>query len=360
MQRTGWGKSAVYFVATALLRAARRGAHGHRLPAPRADAQPDRRRRPRGRARGDGELGEHRRLGRHVRRDRRGRGRRPAGEPGAAEQPRLPGPGAPPAHGEHGPAGGGRGALRLRLGARLPARLPAAARADRRAAAGDPGAGHHGDGERPGGPGRHRAAGRSTGEPLVLRGSLDRESLRLSRGAAADACAAAGLARRAPGGAAGGGHRLHAHDRRRGGGRGVPARARGPRRRPTPARPIRSSGWPRRRTCWRTGSRRWSPPARSGWVSTSRTSGSSCTSARRRRPWRTTSRSGAPAGRSNGPRWCCCPERRTATSGRTSPRSRSRRSRSCAGRWTCCRSARCRRRRSRPGWTCRGRAWRCC
>src|SRR4249920_1888546 len=42
VQRTGWGKSAVYFVATALLRAGGRGAHGHRLPAPRADAQPDR------------------------------------------------------------------------------------------------------------------------------------------------------------------------------------------------------------------------------------------------------------------------------------------------------------------------------
>ena len=202
--------------------------------------------------------------------------------------------------------------------------------------------------------------GLASGEPLVLRGSLDRESLRLSvvrlpTPAQRLGWLAAHLAE-----LPGAGHRLHAHDRRRGGGRGVPARARGSRRRPTPARPIRSSGWPRRRTCWRTGSRRWSPPARSGWVSTSRTSGSSCTSARRRRPSRTTSRSAGPGARSSGPRWCCCRARRTATSGPTSPRWPSRPSRSCAGRWRCCRSARCRRRRSRPGSTCRARAWRCC
>ena len=54
VQRTGWGKSAVYFVATALLRAAGRGPDGDRLAAAGADAQPDRRRR----------------AGRHPRRDR--------------------------------------------------------------------------------------------------------------------------------------------------------------------------------------------------------------------------------------------------------------------------------------------------
>ena len=154
-------------------------ADGHRLAAPRADAQPDRRRRPRRCARGHGELGEHRRLGGHLRRDRRRRGRRPAGEPGAAEQPGLPGPGAAPAHGGRGPAGGGRGALRVGLGPRLPAGLPAAARADRRAAAGIPVLATTATAN-------DRVVRDVTeqlgllGEPLVLRGSLDRESLRLS------------------------------------------------------------------------------------------------------------------------------------------------------------------------------------
>ena len=178
--------------------------------------------------RGHGELGQHRRVGGHLCGDRRRRGGRPAGQPGAAEQPRLPRPGAAPAHRERGSAGGGRGALRVGLGARLPARLPPAARADRRAAAGDPGAGHHGDGERPGGPRRHRAAGaRVRGAAGAARLAGPREPAAVGR-AAADARAAAGVARRAPGGAAGCRDRVHAHGRRRGRGRGVPARARVP------------------------------------------------------------------------------------------------------------------------------------
>ena len=44
VQRTGWGKSAVYFVATALLRERGRRADADRLAAAGADAQPDRRR----------------------------------------------------------------------------------------------------------------------------------------------------------------------------------------------------------------------------------------------------------------------------------------------------------------------------
>ena len=40
VQRTGWGKSAVYFVATTLLRARRRRSDADRLPAAGADAQP--------------------------------------------------------------------------------------------------------------------------------------------------------------------------------------------------------------------------------------------------------------------------------------------------------------------------------
>ena len=75
-----------------------------------------------------------------------------------------------------------RGALHLRLGARLPARLPAAAHAHLRAARRRARAGHHGHGERP----RHHRRGRparglrrSGDGALVLRGELDRESLRL-------------------------------------------------------------------------------------------------------------------------------------------------------------------------------------
>ena len=46
VQRTGWGKSAVYFIATALLRARAR-TDSHRVAPAGPDAQPDRRRRAR-------------------------------------------------------------------------------------------------------------------------------------------------------------------------------------------------------------------------------------------------------------------------------------------------------------------------
>ena len=59
-------------------------------------------------------------------------------------------------------------------------------------------------------------------------------------------------------------------------------------------RDRRAAGRPRR-TCWPTGSRRWSPPARSGMGFDKPTSASSSTSARRRRRSPTTSRSAAPA-----------------------------------------------------------------
>ncbi len=42
VQRTGWGKSAVYFVTSALLRARGAGPDAARLPAARSHAQPDR------------------------------------------------------------------------------------------------------------------------------------------------------------------------------------------------------------------------------------------------------------------------------------------------------------------------------
>ncbi len=44
VQRTGWGKSSVYFISTRILRDRGQGSDGDRLPAAGADAQPDRRR----------------------------------------------------------------------------------------------------------------------------------------------------------------------------------------------------------------------------------------------------------------------------------------------------------------------------
>ena len=227
VQRTGWGKSAVYFVTTALLRA--RGAGPTIIISPllalmrnqieaaaRAGLQ----------AR-DRELGQHRRLGRDLRGDRRRRRRRAAGQPGAAEQPRLPRPGPAQARRYRGDAGRGRGALHLRLGPRLPARLPAAPHRAGEPAARRAGARHHGHGQRPGHPRRGRAAGQrgrrrgagaarpaGPGEPVP------------GGGGAARGAAAARLAGRAPGRAAGLRHHLHAHRGRRPRDRGLPARPR--------------------------------------------------------------------------------------------------------------------------------------
>ena len=75
------------------------------------------------------------------------------------------------------------------------------------------------------------------GGPLVLRGSLDRESLRLSVVQLRTPAERLGWLAAQLDAAARRGHRLHAHDRRRRGGGGVPARARPPRSPPTPARP---------------------------------------------------------------------------------------------------------------------------
>ena len=144
-------------------------------------------------------------------------------------------------------------------------------------------------------------------ETLVLRGSLDRESLRLAVVRAAHGGAAPRLARRAARRAARRRHRLHAHGRGgRGGGR-VPARARVPGRVLHRQDRRRRSAWPPRATCWPTGSRRSWPPARWAWASTSPISGSSCTSGRRPPRWPTTSRSAAPAAPSSGPRCVLLP-----------------------------------------------------
>ena len=68
VQRTGWGKSAVYFLATALRREARRRPDADRLAAAGADAQPDRRRRADRDPRAHDQLDQPRRVGRGARR----------------------------------------------------------------------------------------------------------------------------------------------------------------------------------------------------------------------------------------------------------------------------------------------------
>ncbi len=177
VQRTGWGKSAVYFVATALLRA--RGAGPTVIVSPllalmrNQVAAAERA----GIARGHGQLEQRRRVGRGLRRGPGRRGRRAAGEPRAAQQPGLPRRGAPPARRHHRPARRRRGALHLRLGhdfrpdyrrirtllAELPGGTPVlatTATANARVVA--------------------DVAEQLSADTLVLRGGLDRESLHLS------------------------------------------------------------------------------------------------------------------------------------------------------------------------------------
>ena len=134
-----------------------RGTDGDRIATTRAHAQPDRGRPDSRHQRPDHQLGQHRGMGRGPRRDRSRHGRRAAGQPRAAEQPRLPRPHPPPARriGRH--AGHRRGALHLRLGARLPARLPPPALGGRRPHAGRAGARDHRDRQRQGHPRRRGA-----------------------------------------------------------------------------------------------------------------------------------------------------------------------------------------------------------
>ena len=163
VQRTGWGKSAVYFIATALLRA--RGAGPSVIVSPLLALM-------RNQIEAADRAGIHARTVNSANIDEwdeiyaevaDGRGRRAAGQPGAAEQPGLPRPRAAQADRRGRAAGGRRGALHLRLGARLPARLPAAAHAAGRLAAGRAGAGDHGHRERPG----HQRCGRAAGQPAA-------------------------------------------------------------------------------------------------------------------------------------------------------------------------------------------------
>ena len=229
VQRTGWGKSAVYFVATAAAARAQ-GAGPTVIVSPLLALMRN-------------QIAAAERAG--IRAvtinstniedwepiqdvDPRRRGRRPAGQPRAAQQPRLPRRGAAPAGRDLRAAGRRRGALHLRLGPRLPARLPADPHPARRPPRRHPGARHHRDRQRAGDRRRRRAD--SGTDVLVLRGSLDRESLRLGVVRLQDRPAAPGLAGRPPRRAARLRHRLLPDRRRHPGDRRLPALAR-PRRR---------------------------------------------------------------------------------------------------------------------------------
>ncbi|BCB81273.1 hypothetical protein Pflav_076830 [Phytohabitans flavus] len=170
------------------------------------------------------------------------------------------------------------------------------------------------------------------GDALVLRGALDRDSLRLAVvDLATPAHRLAWLADhldRLPGSGI-----IYTLTVAAAGEAAEFLRSRGTRSRRIPASPTTPSAVPPSRTCWTTRSRRWWPRPRWGWASTSRTWASWSTWVRRRRRSRTTSRWGVPAGRSSRRRCCCCPAPRTPRSGATSPRSRSRRKTRCAPCW---------------------------
>jgi hypothetical protein len=113
VQRTGWGKSAVYFVATALLREA--GAGPTLIVSPLLALMRN-------------QIAAAQRLGLRahtVNSTNRGHDRPAADQPGAAEQPALPRGNAAAVRRVGRTAGDRRGALHLGLGARLSPGLPA-------------------------------------------------------------------------------------------------------------------------------------------------------------------------------------------------------------------------------------------
>ena len=210
---------------------------GDRLPAAGPDAQPDRRRGTRRHPGRHDQLHQRRGVGADPAGRGRRRGRRAAGQSRAAQQPRLPRPGAAAAGGDLRAPGGRRGPLHLRLGPRLPARLPPDPDSPDRPARRHPGARHHGHGQRPCERRRRRAAGcqRHPRRGARARGAraarLPRPRVAPARGAApADARAAPRLARRPSGRAARVRDRLLPDGGRHPGDRRLPAVARPPRR----------------------------------------------------------------------------------------------------------------------------------
>ena len=160
VQRTGWGKSAVYFVATALLRA--RGAGPTVIVSPLLALM-------RNQVEAAGRAGIHARTINSANTEEwdhvyaevaDGQADVLLVSPERLNNPWLPRPGAAEAHRRGGPDRDRRGTLHLRLGPRLPPRLPADPHAAAGSSAGDPGAGDHRDRERPGHPRRRRATRR--------------------------------------------------------------------------------------------------------------------------------------------------------------------------------------------------------
>ena len=238
VQRTGWGKSAVYFLATSLLR--RRGAGPTVLISPLLALMRN-------------QIDAARRLGiravtvnstnrddwdRGPRPARGGRGRPAAHQPRAAQQPAVPRADAAAVHRARRAARRRRGALRLGLGARLPPRLPADPRRPRRAAARRRGALHDRDRERPRGRRRQRAVRgrrrplapdrlpRAAGARVAAPGGRDAPRGRRPPRLAGDVAAAAARL----------GDRLLPHQARHRDRRRVARRRRGSARSPTPAR----------------------------------------------------------------------------------------------------------------------------
>ena len=177
VQRTGWGKCAVYFIATRLLRD--RGAGPTLLVSPLLALMRN-------------QIRMAERIG--IRAETINSSNREEWDGSTQDShddavdlllvspERFANPGfrddvLPARHGRVGPARDRRGALHQRLGTRLPARLPPARSGARPPAATVCRCLHHRHGERPGGR-RHRRAARR--DLAVLRGPLERESLALS------------------------------------------------------------------------------------------------------------------------------------------------------------------------------------
>ena len=227
VQRTGWGKSAVYFVATALLREPGRRPDRDRLAAARPDAQPDRGRRARRHPRGHHQLHQHRGVGADPGRDPRPARSTccwsaPSGSTTPASATRCCRGSRPPAacwwstRRTASPTGATTSGPTTAGSAPCSATCPTASRCSPR--------------PRPPTPGSPPTSPSSSGRTatcLVLRGSLDRESLRLGVVRLQDRRAAAGLARRPPRRAARLGHRLLPHRRGHPGDRRLPALAAG-------------------------------------------------------------------------------------------------------------------------------------
>ena len=261
VQRTGWGKSAVYFVATLLLR--EQGAGPTVIVSPllalmRNQIAAAERAGIRAVTINSTNIDQWQPIHDQI---ARRRGRRAAGEPRAPQQPGVPRRGAAPTRRELRTAGRRRGPLHLRLGPRLPSRLPPPAHPPGRAAGWHPGARHHGHRQRP----RHRRRGRAARCPRRRRpgpravrrgaGAAGHARPRLAPAGsreAQDARAAARLAGRPPRRAARLRHRLLPHRGRDPGGRVLPPRPGAWRSRPTPARPSPGSARRWSRT-WSTG-----------------------------------------------------------------------------------------------------------